>query len=37
MRDGLAAGHLGARALDIHMDPLVVAGDIGKAVRHSLP
>ena len=32
VRDGAAAGHLRARALDIDMDPLVVAGAFGKFV-----
>jgi hypothetical protein len=32
MRDGLAAGHLLLRALDIDMDPLVVAGRLREGV-----
>jgi hypothetical protein len=34
--DGLAAGKLALCALDVHVDPLVVAGGLGEFVDHLL-
>ena len=36
MRDGLAAGHFAFGAFHINMDPLMIAGDLGKAINQIL-
>ena len=36
MGDRAAEGALGLAPLDVHMDPLVIAGDVGECVDHVL-
>jgi hypothetical protein len=36
MRDGAAAGHLARRPACIHVDPVVIAGDVGERVDRRL-
>ena len=36
MRDGAAAGHLARRPACIHVDPVVIAGDVGERADRRL-
>ena len=36
MRDGAAAGHLACRPACIHVDPVIIAGDVGERADRRL-